>query len=158
MAFLSQSALDLAALIARVESPGYGGIASFLGHVRDHHDGRAVSRLEYSAYDPMAERECQRIVAEAEARWPVRIALQHRLGKLEIGDAAVAIAAAGAHRDEAFAACRFAIEEVKRRVPIWKKEFYRDGTVDWVSGAAGQRGSGAEGPAESIHHGEVPAP
>ncbi|HET9274565.1 MAG TPA: molybdenum cofactor biosynthesis protein MoaE, partial [Gemmatimonadales bacterium] len=82
------------------------------------------------------EAECARIVSEAEARWPVRIALEHRIGSLEIGDAAVAIAAAGAHRDEAFAACRFVIEEVKRRVPIWKKEFYADGTVEWV-GAGG---------------------
>ena len=63
---------------------------------------------------------------------PVRVALEHRIGTLEIGDAAVAIAAAGAHRDEAFAACRFVIEEVKRRVPIWKKEFYADGTIEWV--------------------------
>jgi molybdopterin synthase catalytic subunit len=75
-------------------------------------------------------------VAEAEARWPVRVALEHRIGALEIGDAAVAIAAGAAHREEAFAACRFVIEEVKRRVPIWKKEFYADGTITWV-GAGG---------------------
>jgi molybdopterin synthase catalytic subunit len=84
----------------------------------------------------MAEAECARIVAEAEERWPVRIVLAHRIGALEIGDAAVAIAAGAAHRDEAFAACRFVIEEVKRRVPIWKKEFYADGAVEWV-GAGG---------------------
>lgn len=102
--------------------------------------------MEYSAYGPMAEEECARIVAEAEARWPVRVALEHRIGRLEIGDTAVAIVAAGAHRDEAFAACRFVIEEVKRRVPVWKKEYYADGSVAWVettAGAAGQRGSGA---------------
>ncbi|HTG50239.1 MAG TPA: molybdenum cofactor biosynthesis protein MoaE, partial [Gemmatimonadales bacterium] len=69
-------------------------------------------------------------------RWPVRVALEHRIGTLDIGDAAVAIAAAGAHREETFAACRFVIEEVKRRVPIWKKEFYADGTIEWV-GAGG---------------------
>jgi molybdopterin synthase catalytic subunit len=80
----------------------------------------------------MAEEECARIVAEAEARWPVRVALEHRVGALEIGDIAVAVAAGGAHRDEAFAACRFVIEEVKRRVPVWKKEFYQDGAVEWV--------------------------
>jgi len=74
-------------------------------------------------------------VAEAEARWPVRVALEHRIGGLEIGDVAVAVAAGGAHRDEAFAACRFVIEEVKRRVPIWKKEFYEDGAVQWVDPA-----------------------
>jgi molybdopterin synthase catalytic subunit len=135
MAFLSATPIDLAALIAGIESPAHGGIASFLGQVRDHHDGRMVRRLEYSAYGPMAEEECARIVAEAEGRWPVRVALEHRVGTLEIGDIAVAFAAGGAHRDEAFAACRFVIEEVKRRVPIWKKEFYQDGAVQWVDPA-----------------------
>lgn len=135
MAFLSATPIDLATLMAGIESPAHGGVASFLGQVRDHHDGRTVRRLEYSAYGPMAEEECARIVAEAEARWPVRVALEHRVGALEIGDVAVAVAAAGAHRDEAFAACRFVIEEVKRRVPIWKKEFYQDGAVQWVEPA-----------------------
>jgi molybdopterin synthase catalytic subunit len=135
MAFLSTTPIDLAALIAGIESPAHGGVASFLGQVRNHHGGRMVRRLEYSAYGPMAEEECARIVAEAVARWPVRVALQHRVGALEIGDVAVAVAAAGAHRDEAFAACRFVIEEVKRRVPIWKKEFYHDGAVQWVEAA-----------------------
>ena len=133
MAFLSVTPLDLSTLVARIEAPDRGAVASFLGLVRDHQDGREVTRLEYSAYPPMAEAECARIVSEAEDRWPVRVALEHRIGGLEIGDAAVAIAAAGAHREEAFAACRFVIEEVKRRVPIWKKEFYADGTVEWVA-------------------------
>jgi molybdopterin synthase catalytic subunit len=139
MTFLSETRLDLADLIAEVESPARGGIAGFLGQVRDHHAGRRVRRLEYSAYGPMADEECARIVAEAEARWPVRVALRHRIGALEIGESAVAIVAAGAHRDEAFAACRYLIEEVKRRVPIWKKEFYEDGAVEWVdpTGRAG---------------------
>ena len=140
MAFLSATPIDLAALIAGIQSPAHGGVASFLGQVRDHHDGRIVRRLEYSAYGPMAEEECARIVAEAEARWPVRVALAHRVGALEIGDTAVAVAAAGAHRDEAFAACRFVIEEVKRRVPIWKKEFYQDGAVEWVDATRGAPG------------------
>jgi molybdopterin synthase catalytic subunit len=136
MAFLSDAPLDLATLIARVHAADRGAVTSFLGLVRDHHDGRGVIRLEYSAYAPMAEAECARIVSEAEARWPVRVALEHRIGTLEVGDAAVAIAAAAAHRDEGFAACRFVIEEVKRRVPIWKKEFYADGTIEWI-GAGG---------------------
>ena len=136
MAFLSTSPLDLGALVARVSAADRGGVATFLGLVRDHHGGRAVRRLEYSAYAPMAEAECARIVNEAERQWPVAVALAHRIGALQIGDAAVAVAAGGAHRDEAFAACRFVIEEVKRRVPIWKKEFYADGTVEWV-GAGG---------------------
>jgi molybdopterin synthase catalytic subunit len=136
VAFLSEFPLDLASLVARVQAPDHGAVASFLGLVRDHQGGRRVTRLEYSAYASMAEAECSRIVTEAEARWPVRVALRHRIGTLEIGDAAVAIAAAAAHRNEAFAACRFVLEEVKRRVPIWKKEFYADGTIDWV-GAGG---------------------
>jgi molybdopterin synthase catalytic subunit len=136
MAFLSSSPLDLSALVARVATPEHGGVATFLGLVRDHHGGRHVRRLEYSAYGPMAEAECASIVAEAEERWPVRVALEHRVGALAIGDAAVAVAAGGAHREEAFAACRFVIEEVKRRVPIWKREFYADGAVELV-GAGG---------------------
>jgi len=94
----------------------------------------------------MVEAECARIAAEAEARWEVAIALQHRVGMLEIGDAAVAVVAASAHRDEAFLACRHVIEELKRRVPIWKREVFADGTLEWVgSGAAGQVDSGAAG-------------
>jgi molybdopterin synthase catalytic subunit len=132
VAFLSDLPIDLGALIAQVRSDERGGIACFVGSVRNHHGGRAVLRLEYEAYRPMVEAECARIVAETEARWPVSVALQHRVGWLEIGDTAVAIAVAGAHRDEAFVACRHVIEEVKSRVPIWKRETYADGTQDWV--------------------------
>ncbi|CAN5709706.1 molybdenum cofactor biosynthesis protein MoaE [soil metagenome] len=132
MAFLSATPIDPAGLVSRVASPAFGGVASFLGLVRNHHGGRAVSRLEYTAYGPMAEAECRRIVGEAESRWQVRVALEHRTGALEIGDIAVGVAAAGAHRDEAFSACRYVIEEVKARVPIWKKEFFQDGDVAWV--------------------------
>jgi molybdopterin synthase catalytic subunit len=142
--FLKATAIELGALVAQVESPARGGVACFLGAVRNHHGGRKVLRLEYSAYEPMAEAECARIVAEAEDQWDCAVALAHRIGPLEVGDTAVAIAAAAAHREEAFAACRYVIEEVKRRVPIWKREFYVDGAVEWVgSGAAGQQGSGA---------------
>ncbi|HEX5575386.1 MAG TPA: molybdenum cofactor biosynthesis protein MoaE [Gemmatimonadales bacterium] len=142
--FLTSTPIDLGALIAGVQSPDRGGIACFLGTVRDHQRGRPVLRLDYSAYEAMAEAECSRIVDEAEGRWSCAVALQHRTGTLQIGETAVAIAAASAHRDEAFAACRYVIEEVKRRVPIWKREYFADGTVEWVgSGTAGQRGSGA---------------
>ncbi len=132
MPLLTDQPLDLGALVTEVSGPGRGGIASFLGLVRDHHEGRAVVRLEYSAYGPMAEAEAAVIVAEAEQRWPVRVAARHRLGTLEVGQAAVVVAAAGAHRAEAFDACRYVIEELKRRVPIWKKEFFADGTTGWV--------------------------
>lgn len=135
MAFLTRAPLDLGSLVSRVSAPARGGIACFLGIVRDHHQGRAVTSLEYSAYDAMAEAECARIVAEARARWQADIALEHRLGHLDVGDAAVAIAAAAAHRDAAFAACRYVIEEVKRRVPIWKRERFADGTETWVGAA-----------------------
>jgi molybdopterin synthase catalytic subunit len=134
--FLTDTPLDVARLIAEVTAADRGGIAAFVGTVRDHHQGRPVRELEYTAYGAMAEAECGRIVEETEHRWPVRVALRHRLGLLAIGDAAVAIAVAGAHRDEAFAACRHVIEELKRRVPIWKRERYADGTVEWVG--AGQ--------------------
>ncbi|HTC23671.1 MAG TPA: molybdenum cofactor biosynthesis protein MoaE [Gemmatimonadales bacterium] len=133
MAFLTEQPLDLTPLVARVMSPERGGVACFLGVVRDHHDGRSVTRLEYSAYDAMAEAECERVVAEAEAKWDVRVALEHRTGRLEIGEVAVVIAAAAPHRDAAFMACRFVIEQVKRRVPIWKREYFLDGTSAWVA-------------------------
>jgi molybdopterin synthase catalytic subunit len=137
VAFLRETPLDLSGLIAAVTTSERGGIVSFLGLVRDHHAGREVLRLEYSAYAPMAERECAAVLAEAHARWPMaQVALEHRIGTLKIGDAAVAVAAAAPHRDEAFAACRYVIEEVKRRVPIWKREHYADGTVGWVDPTA----------------------
>jgi molybdopterin synthase catalytic subunit len=136
MAFLSAEPLELAPLIQGVSAPELGAVATFLGVVRDHHAGRSVSRLEYQAYGPLAEAECGRIVEEAEARWPCRIALRHRVGWLDIGDAAVAIAVGSGHRAEAFDACRFVIEELKRRVPIWKRERYADGTEAWVDPTA----------------------
>src|SRR3954449_10453103 len=117
--YLTSDPIELSALVTRVQSSTQGGIACFLGTVRDHHGGREVIRLEYSAYQPMAEAECARIVSEAKARWNCAAVLEHRVGALAIGDVAVAIAVASAHRDDAFTACRYVIEEVKRRVPIW---------------------------------------
>lgn len=139
MTFLTDEPIDLAPLLAAVCSPTRGGVASFLGLVRDHHEGRQVVRLNYSAYGPMAEAECARIVAEAEAQWPVTIALKHRSGMLEVGDIAIAVVAAAAHRTAAFDACRLVVEEVKRRAPIWKQEFYADGTVAWVDPTTAHR-------------------
>ena len=139
---LTSRPIDLGSLIAGVQSPARGGIACFLGTVRDHHGGRGVMRLDYSAYEPMAEAECARIVAETETRWNCAVALNHRTGSLVIGDVAVAIAVASAHRDDAFVACRHVIEEVKRRVPIWKREYFADGTVEWVGGGADEHADG----------------
>jgi molybdopterin synthase catalytic subunit len=134
--FLTERPIDVELLIDRVTSDARGGVAIFLGTVRNHHSGREVERLEYSAYGPMAEAECARIASEAERTWGVAVALEHRIGALGIGDVSVAVAAAAPHRDEAFAACRYVIEEMKRRVPIWKREYYADGTVAWVDPTA----------------------
>lgn len=129
--------IDPAVVVAAVESPAHGAIATFAGVVRDHHAGRAVLRLEYHAYRPMARRILLAIADEAAGRWPgVRLAIVHRLGTLEIGWTSVLIAAGSAHRAEAFEAARFAIERIKEDVPIWKKEFYEDGHV-WVGDQLG---------------------
>jgi molybdopterin synthase catalytic subunit len=130
--WLSDRPLDTGAVLARVAGPGMGGIVVFVGAVRDEARGRAIRHLEYEAYPGMAEREMERIADEAAGRWPgARIAIAHRTGHLEIGEAAVVVAAAAPHRAEAFAACRFAIDTLKERVPIWKKEFAADGEY-WV--------------------------
>jgi molybdopterin synthase catalytic subunit len=112
-----------------------GAVATFLGLVRNHNLGRSVRYLEYEAYEPLARRSFERIAAEAAVRWPgVHLALHHRVGRLEVGEASVAIAAASAHRADAFAACRYAIERVKQIAPIWKREFFEGGDV-WIEGA-----------------------
>ena len=124
--------LSMDALLAEVEGPEFGGIATFTGVVRNQSRGEDIEHLEYEAYEPMAEGEMRKIVSRARKRWPeVRIAISHRVGRLEIGDAAVMIAAAAPHRAEAFDACRFAIDALKQSVPIWKKEFAESGTY-WV--------------------------
>lgn len=139
MSFLRDEPLDLSRLVVSVSAPERGAVACFVGTVRDHHEGKSVLRLEYSAYGPMAEMECDRIVAEARSRWDADVALEHRTGVLEVGEASVAVAAAAPHRGAAFAACRYVIEEVKRRVPIWKREHYADGTAGWVDPTQARR-------------------
>ncbi|HEX5042230.1 MAG TPA: molybdenum cofactor biosynthesis protein MoaE [Candidatus Polarisedimenticolaceae bacterium] len=126
--------LDLSALLASVQAPSLGGIAVFLGTVRDHHAGRAVVRLEYEAYPAMAEAEMRKIAEDAKARFGVaRIALAHRTGRLEVGEVSVAVAVGSAHRKEALEACRFLIDTLKRTAPIWKRELYEDGAA-WIEG------------------------
>lgn len=139
VSYLTSDPIDVGAVLASVQSADRGGVAAFLGVVRDHHGGRRVLRLQYSAYVPMAEAECARITAETESRWPVCVALRHRLGSLEVGEAALVAVAGSAHREGAFAACRHLVEEVKRRVPIWKQEFYADGSMEWVDPTAAAR-------------------
>ncbi len=132
MTYLTGDPISADQLVSQVSGPSRGGIATFVGLVRDHQDGRGVIRLEYHAYPAMAELECGAVVAEVVSRWPVSIALMHRTGSLSVGDVAIAVAAAGDHRAECFDACRWVVEQVKHRIPIWKKEFYADGSVAWV--------------------------
>jgi molybdopterin synthase catalytic subunit len=124
--------LDEAEVAARVEGPDAGGVVSFIGRVRNHARGQTIEHLEYEAYPAMAEKEMEKIVDEAVEKWPgTRVAIAHRIGRLEIGDAAVIVIAASAHRGEAFDACEFAIDTLKVTVPIWKREVATDGAY-WV--------------------------
>jgi molybdopterin synthase catalytic subunit len=125
--------IDPAALLAEVRSPEHGAISSFIGTVRELNDGRRVSAIEYSAYAAMAELELKRILDEAEERFDVHsLVVEHRTGRLELGDVSVALVVAHGHRAPALDCTRFVIEEIKKRVPIWKMEHYEDGTREWV--------------------------
>jgi molybdopterin synthase catalytic subunit len=120
---------------ARRVGEGCGAICSFVGVVRATHQGRTVRYLEYEAFAPLAKRALGRIADEVAAGWPGSlVAIHHRAGRLEVGEASVAIAAAAAHRAEAFQVCRYAIERVKQILPVWKHEFFDDGDA-WVDGA-----------------------
>jgi molybdopterin/thiamine biosynthesis adenylyltransferase/molybdopterin synthase catalytic subunit/rhodanese-related sulfurtransferase len=135
-----------------LEHPAAGGYASFEGWVRDHNDGRSVRHLEYEAYETLALREGERIVAEAVERFGVlAAACVHRVGDLAIGELAVWVGVSSAHRAEAFAACRYIIDEVKHRVPIWKKEHYIDGDSGWVNCEACAT-AGGEDHGDASHH------
>jgi molybdopterin synthase catalytic subunit len=129
--------IDASALIAEVSSNANGATALFLGTVRDVDEGRAVTGMEYTAYEAMAARELGKIATEAARKFGgAAIVVEHRVGTLALGDVSVAIAAAHAHRRHALDATRFVIEEIKRRVPIWKREHYADGTREWVDPSA----------------------
>jgi molybdopterin synthase catalytic subunit len=130
----TRSPIDAAALRAALADPACGGFASFEGWVRDHNEGQRVRHLEYEAFEALAVREGERIVAEAIARFGVtRAACEHRLGDLVIGEVAVWVGASAPHRNEAFLAARYIIDEVKHRLPIWKKEHYLGGDSGWVN-------------------------
>jgi molybdopterin synthase catalytic subunit len=130
---LTRDPISPAALLAEVASPECGGTCLFLGTVRDGPEDGGVTGIEYSAYEPMAVAELDRIRAEAIKRWPgARIAVRHRLGLVATEDASIGIAVAAPHREAAFAACRYVIEAVKQRLPVWKKELRADGTMLWV--------------------------
>lgn len=130
---LADTSIDIAAERGALDHAAAGACVAFEGWVRDHNDGRAVRRLDYQAYAPLAESEGEAILAEAVARFRIREArCIHRTGSLAIGDLAVWVGVSADHRDAAFAACRWIIDEVKRRVPIWKNEHYADGESGWL--------------------------
>jgi molybdopterin synthase catalytic subunit len=135
---LTDQRIDTAALVAEVSREANGATLLFIGTVRDINDGRSVTGIEYSAYRSMAEREMADIVREASDKFAtLDIVVEHRLGELAIGDASVAIAVAHPRRGAAYDASRYVIEQLKKRVPIWKLEHYLDGTREWVN-ASGQ--------------------
>jgi molybdopterin synthase catalytic subunit len=130
---LSDAAIEVAPLRAALLAHGAGAYASFEGWVRDHNEGRAVAGLAYEAYAALAEAEGAKVLAEARAKFEiVEVACVHRVGELALGELAVWVGVSAAHREAAFAACRYVIDEVKARVPIWKRERYLDGDAGWL--------------------------
>jgi molybdopterin synthase catalytic subunit len=140
-----------AALAADPNTSADGAVVTFLGLVRNHNMGRSVRYLEYEAYEPLALKAFARIAAEIGDRWPsARLAVHHRVGRLEVGEASVAIVVRSPHRGDAYAACRYTIERVKQIAPIWKREFFDGGDV-WIEGAtANPDDERARGEAERI--------
>ncbi len=131
--------IDPAALVAEVANHSCGAVSIFLGTVRGVHGGKPVTGMEYTAYEPMAVRELEAILLRARERFAVEhIVVEHRLGRLGLGDVSVAIVAAHSHRREAMDATRYTIEEIKQTVPIWKLEHYADGTREWVDPTRGE--------------------
>jgi molybdopterin synthase catalytic subunit len=127
-----QGPVELDEVLDWVKSPDAGAIDVFIGTTRNHSNGREVLFLEYEAYEPMAVKLMETIGAEARRRWGIdRLAIVHRLGRVEVGEASVAVAVSAAHRREAFEACRYMIDALKKDIPIWKKEVFSDGEI-WV--------------------------
>ena len=135
MVSITPHPIDSASIVAKLSAPEAGGIDLFLGTTRNHSGGRGVVLLEYEAYKPMAIRVMEQLEREARTRWPlVNVVMIHRIGRVPVTEASVAIGVAAAHRAEAFEACRFLIDRLKSEVPIWKREHFEDGTSEW-SGA-----------------------
>lgn len=135
MILITPEPLSIAALLA--DSPPHpccGAHMQFAGVVRNLHVGRGVQAIDYECYEPMARRELAQIMAEARARWPVhQVAIAHRVGRLAVGEIALWMLVTAPHRGEAFAAMQYVIDQLKRRVPIWKREWYADGSSDWIT-------------------------
>lgn len=135
---VTRNAVDLQELVAFVSDPEAGAIVTFIGTTRNNNEGRKVIALDYEAYPEMAEKELKRLGEEAKRRWRIqRMAIVHRIGPVQITEPSVIIAVSAAHRADAFEACRFAIEEIKKSVPIWKKEVFEGGEV-WIGTQSGQ--------------------
>ena len=135
---VTKEPLDLQSLVRYVTAPEAGAIATFIGTTRNNNEGRKVIALDYEAYPEMAEKELARLGEEAKRRWKIeRMAIVHRIGPVQITEPSVIIAVSSAHRDDAFQACRFAIEEIKKSVPIWKKEVFEGGEI-WIGTQSGQ--------------------
>jgi molybdopterin synthase catalytic subunit len=130
--------INLQELVDFVTDPEAGALATFIGTTRNNNEGRKVIALDYEAYPEMAEKQLARLGEEASKKWPIcRMAIVHRLGPVQITEPSVIIAVSAAHREAAFAACRFAIEEIKKTVPIWKKEVYEGGEI-WIGTQSGE--------------------
>lgn len=124
--------IDIQKIIDSVVTPESGGIDVFIGTTRNHSKNRTVLYLEYESYEPMALKTMNQIEQEARSKWHLhKVAIVHRIGKVDVGKASVAIAVSSAHRKEAFEACRFLIDKLKQTVPIWKREYFSDGTIEW---------------------------
>lgn len=149
----SRTLIDVASLRAELADPACGGYTSFEGLVRNHNEGLSVQHLEYEAFEPLAVKEGERIIAEASERFGIEhAACIHRIGDLAIGEMAVWVGVSARHRDEAFRACRYIIDEVKHRVPIWKKEHYENGDSGWVNCERCAAPAAHEAPAQSTDH------
>ncbi|HEY1764685.1 MAG TPA: molybdenum cofactor biosynthesis protein MoaE [Opitutaceae bacterium] len=136
---LTDKTIEGAALAKGLHDDGVGAVVTFEGRVRDANQGRTVKALEYESYDALVEKEGEKILGEAGAKFAIQRAVcVHRTGKLSVGDVAVWVGVAAGHRDAAFAACRFVIDEIKTRVPLWKKEHYADGSSEWLNSVTGK--------------------
>ena len=132
---ITMAPLDTEALVGALDTTGIGAVTTFIGLVRGHNLGRRVLHLEYEAYETLAVKGLDRIVSESLEKWPsARVAIHHRIGRMEIGEASVVIAAASPHRADGFAAARYATERIKQIAPIWKHEYFEGGDV-WIEGA-----------------------
>jgi molybdopterin synthase catalytic subunit len=134
---LVRASIDVARLIGDASRPECGAVSVFIGNSRDHNEGRKVVRLEYEAYEPMALAALGKLERETRSRFEIASCrIVHRLGEVPLAEASVAVVVAAAHRQPAFDACQWAMNELKRTVPIWKKEFFAEGGAEWVKGTS----------------------